>query len=297
MPNWIDVQREITEKFNRGEGLDYDSIVHGYRRKYLEELSRHTRRNVISYYSPTLPITESDMNAFMAVVYGLDRRQGLDLILHTLGGDVAATEALVNYLRAMFGIDIRAIIPQLAMSAGTMIACACKVILMGKHSSLGPIDPQIGGMLPAKGILEEFEEAAKEISHDPSRLDVWRLIIEQYNPTLLGNCKRAINLAEEIVTQWLRSGMFAGERKAKKKSGNIVASLLDLDRNKIHSRHLPLASCMELGLKITRLEEDDTLQDLVLTVHHAYMLAFENTNAIKIVENHNGKALITYRGS
>ena len=42
----------------------------------------------------------------------------------------------------MFGTDIRAIVPQLALSAGTMVALACKEIIMGKHSSLGPIDPQ-----------------------------------------------------------------------------------------------------------------------------------------------------------
>ena len=42
-----------------------------------------------------------------------------------------------------FGEDIRAIIPQTSMSGGTMIACSCKEILMGKHSSLGPVDPQI----------------------------------------------------------------------------------------------------------------------------------------------------------
>ena len=34
----------------------------------------------------------------------------------------------------------------MAMSGGTMIACSCKEILMGKHSSLGPVDPQIMGI-------------------------------------------------------------------------------------------------------------------------------------------------------
>jgi ClpP class serine protease len=29
----------------------------------------------------------------------------------------------------------------MAMSAATMIACAADVIVMGKHSFLGPIDP------------------------------------------------------------------------------------------------------------------------------------------------------------
>jgi ClpP class serine protease len=75
----------------------------------------------------------------------MDRSKGLDLILHTPGGDMAATESLVDYLRQMFGKDIRAIVPQIAMSGGTMIALAWKEILMGKHSNLGPIDPQFSG--------------------------------------------------------------------------------------------------------------------------------------------------------
>ena len=48
-----------------------------------------------------------------------------------------------------------------------MIACACREILMGKHSSLGPIDPQLGGV-PAHGVIEEFERAIKEIKDDLS---------------------------------------------------------------------------------------------------------------------------------
>jgi membrane-bound ClpP family serine protease len=59
----------------------------------------------------------------------------------------------------MFGTNIRAIIPQMAMSAGTMIALSTREIIMGKHSNLGPIDPQIAG-IPAHGVIEEFNRAA-----------------------------------------------------------------------------------------------------------------------------------------
>jgi ClpP class serine protease len=49
----------------------------------------------------------------MTVIHNMDRSKGLDLLLHTPGGDIAATESIVDYLRSMFGTDIRAIIPQL----------------------------------------------------------------------------------------------------------------------------------------------------------------------------------------
>lgn len=77
--------------------------------------------------------------------HGLNFEKGLDLILHTPGGDVAATESIIEYLNDVFEGDIRAIVPQIAMSGGTMVACSCNEILMGKQSSLGPVDPQLRG--------------------------------------------------------------------------------------------------------------------------------------------------------
>src|SRR2546428_13939699 len=63
------------------------------------------------------------------------------------------------------------IIPQLAMSAATMIACAADEIVLGKHSFLGPIDPQLilntpvgQRMVPAENILEQFEQGQKRVS-------------------------------------------------------------------------------------------------------------------------------------
>lgn len=86
----------------------------------------------------------------------------MTLILHTGGGSAEATDAIVSYLRQKFK-DIRILIPQAAMSAGTMLACSGNVIVMGKQSSIGPIDPQfilqtsVGiQSIPAHAILEQF---------------------------------------------------------------------------------------------------------------------------------------------
>src|SRR5438034_184222 len=142
----------------------------------------------------------------MSAIHKLDRAKGLDLVLHTPGGETAATESLVTYLRSMFGTDIRAIVPELAMSAGTMIACSCKEIVMGKHSSLGPIDPQFGGM-PAHGVVEEFNRAHREIKEDQTRVLVWQPIIAKYSPTLIGECEKAIEWSNEMTQEWLVTGM------------------------------------------------------------------------------------------
>jgi ClpP class serine protease len=103
---------------------------------------------------------------------------------------MAATESLVEYLREMFHGNVRAFVPQIAMSAGTMIACSCTEIFMGAHSSIGPIDPQYGD-IPAHGLVEEFERAAREVKEDPSRMLVWAPILQKINPTMLSECIKA----------------------------------------------------------------------------------------------------------
>ena len=182
MPNWGSVLKEIGDLQNGGQ-----QAADRVRRKYLKKLFQHTNRNVIAYYSgwlnrppsiPNLSVGDDDMNSFMSVVHELDRGLGLDLILHTPGGDIAATEAVVKYLWTMFDKDIRVIVPQLAMSAGTMLACASKRIVLGKQSSLGPIDPQIFGM-PAQAILDEFQLAIESIKSDPASTPLWQQIVSR----------------------------------------------------------------------------------------------------------------------
>ena len=227
----------------------------------------------------------------MTVIHQLDKSRGLDLILHTPGGDVAATESLVDYLRSMFGSDIRAIVPQLAMSGGTMIACSCKEILMGKQSSLGPIDPQFNG-IPAHGVVEEFNRARKEIREDPSTIPVWQPIINKYSPTLIGECEKAIAWSNEMINEWLRTGMFAGNAASHATIETIIQELGDHALTKSHQRHLSADRCREMGLKVTAFETNQKLQDAMLSLHHAFMLTFSATPAFKIIENHNGTAFI-----
>ena len=217
MPNWIQVLTEIESQDARLAN-SAKSAIDLVRRKYLKQLHRRTGRNVIAYYSGWLSnpdafgidVNDEDKAAFMMAIHGLDKTKGLDLILHTPGGGIAAAESLVDYLRRMFGTDIRAIVPHLAMSAGTMIACACKSIVMGKHSNLGPIDPQLGG-LPAAAVKKEIERAISEIKEDPDRLQFWQFVLGKYSPTFVGQCEQAVLMAADFVKARLLDNMLLGD--------------------------------------------------------------------------------------
>ena len=293
MPNWNEVIVEIQQEQLRNPNVNPLDTV---RRKYLKKVSEITGRNTIAYYSgwlqkPTAPgtaVSDKDKSGFMLGINKLDRQHGLDLILHTPGGDIAATESLVDYLYAMFDKDIRVIVPQISMSAGTMIAFASKEIVMGKHSNLGPIDPQMGG-LACQAVLNEFEQAKADIKQNPHSASLWQVIISKYHPTFLGACQQAIEWSEKMVSDWLKHNMCNGDEEIVKK---IVGTFSNHSVQKSHARHISKKECIEVGLVISDLESNQELQDAVLTTHHAFMHTFSNTHCVKIIENQNGVAYI-----
>jgi ClpP class serine protease len=295
MPTWNDILSEITRS-----GSTHDVV----RRRYLKKLAAKTKRNVILFYSGWLQkaamfranawdfmLNDADKNGLMATIYEMDRSKGLDLVLHTPGGDMAATESLVDYLRQMFGKDIRAIVPQIAMSGGTMIALACKEIVMGKHSNLGPIDPQLSGVA-AHAIKEEFERAVKEVQAAPNTAPIWQVILSKYGPSQISESLKVIAWAEQMVREWLKSGMFDGDQNADAKADKIIQELGDHAITKSHARHISFTAAQNLGLNVTTLEADQAFQDAVLSVHHACILTLNMTPAIKIIENDRGVAFI-----
>lgn len=292
MPGWNDVLNEIT-------AISGENVLDSVRRKYLAELANTTGRNVIAYYSSFIDkpraegvdINDSDINAFMAVIHKLDRSKGLDLILHTPGGGIAATESLVTYLKKMFGNDIRAIVPQISMSAGTMIACACKAIMMGKQSSIGPIDPQFGG-IAAESVIEEFQSAIQAVKDDPSTVEIWKTVVDKYPPTFIGECNNAIRMSKKVVTEWLKENMFSTLPDPGQRAKEVTNQLASHNTTMTHARHIDSENAKRIGLVIEDMEDDDELQDRVLTVHHSYMHTLSSTTVKKIVENQNGVAVV-----
>lgn len=300
MPTWSGLIPEL--KAQKGGISPFDAV----RRKYLSTTYKKTGRNIILYatkwtqadnIAPALiSITEEDIQGLMEVIHGL-KGPNLDLIVHSPGGSPEATEAFVSYLRTKFD-DIRVIIPQSAMSAATMLACASNRIVMGKHSFIGPIDPQMlifnnGAVLavPAQAILDQFRLGQSECE-DPKKLGSWLPILGQYGPALLVQSDNALKLSQELVSEWLVKYMFAGKPDAMDISKGIAAKLADHTLFKSHARHINREMAKNMGLIIEDLEADQEFQDNVLSIFHATTHTFNGTNAVKIIENHEGRAFI-----
>lgn len=297
MPNWNEVLKELQE-CDRKNALDY------VRGGYLKKLHEKTGRNIICYYSgflnksgaPNLEINDNDKNGFMTCVHNLKRDIGCDLLLHTPGGQVAATESLVDYIRKMFGNDVRAIVPQIAMSAGTMIACSCKEIIMGAQSNIGPVDPQFGG-IPAQGVIDEFNMAIKAAKEEPETIPIWQSIVQKYHPTFIQECKHAVDLSGELVIKWLQSNMLAEEADRVEKAEAILSKIGSHVATKTHSRHVHIDEARQIGLNVKSMEDDfdQEFQDLVLTIHHCFMHVFTQSTSLKIVENHMGIRMVEHQ--
>ena len=302
MPTWGEILTELKQTEEKGVKPPFDTV----RRKYMAATYEKTGRNTILYATKwtraggtdpeLLSITEEDIQGLMEVIHGL-KGPNLDLIVHSPGGSPEATEALVSYLRTKFS-DIRVVIPQSAMSAATMLACASNRIIMGKHSFISPIDPQLilhtqvgVQAVPAQAILDQFELAKSECE-DPKKLGSWLPILSQYGPALLIQCRNALELSKKLVSEWLEAYMFAGRDDAKVASSKIAIKLADHKEFKSHGRHINRNKAKEIGLIIDDLEEDQEFQDLILSVFHATTHTFNGTNAVKIIENHMGKAFI-----
>ena len=293
MPTWSVILNEARKLGASNPNAAIDYIVN-QKNNFLSRLSEKTGRNTILYFSSFLQkqpsndasINDLDINAFMENIHGLDKSRGLDLILHTPGGDLAATEQIIKYLKSCFHGDIRAVIPQMAMSAGSMIAVSCKSVIMGKQSSLGPFDPQLNGV-PCQSALREFYKAVEDVSKNPASLGLWQAILSKLNPTFLTLCAQADELAEELTEKILEDKEIKPQIKQR-----IKNTFAKNEESKTHSRHFDRDKCKEAGLNVIDLEADNELQDIVLSIHHCCMILAEQTPVVKIVENNIGGCYI-----
>lgn len=309
MPSWGELLAELKPS---APGLlpDFD----GVRRKYLAAVHAATKRNVILYASKftepdpglagSVSITDEDLQGIMDAVYGL-KGTDLDLILHSPGGSPEATEAIGKYLRTKFK-SIRVIVPHLALSAASMLSFIANEIVMGKHSFLGPIDPQFligtptgARWVSAQDILEQFERANIECQ-DQKRLPAWIPMLSQYGPDLLEKSTKITEMVEEVVRGWMLRYMFkVGTRSERRVLATSAARYLANHGNhfRSHSRHLDREELRKHDLNITDLEANQKIQDAVLSVYHAATHTFNGTGVVKIIENHMGRCFMKTVGT
>lgn len=116
--------------------------------------------------------------------------QPVEIVLHTVGGWSIAAEMIANAIKNRKG-STKAYVPYIAMSAGTMIAMACKEVHLGKDAFLGPVDGQLAGFP-----LSSFRRLKDE--KRPENMDEeWLLLSYKAEKWRLDEVQKASNLINE----------------------------------------------------------------------------------------------------
>lgn len=299
MPSWSNLLDEL-------EQIPLDGKSDWVATKSLEttrKIADISNRNVLYYASsflqkPQIPslftsINMEDLNGFMAGVHDLDFDKDLLLILHTPGGLAEAAQTIVDYLRSKFG-SIDVLIPAYAMSAGTMIALGCDRIILGRQSQLGPTDPQLiveNRAFSAHSIVEQFEEAKRDIAGDPILAHAWAPVLRSFGPALLQEARKSIAYGQSLVQEWLATYMFAGQSD----SDNLaekVSKYFSGNEHGSHGRRINRETARENHLEIIDLEENQELQEATLTLYHLSTIAFEHSPTTKSVVSSNNRMWI-----
>ena len=289
MPTWDSILEE-RKKLNPGVLLD----------KYLEEIAKLTKRSTIVYfscftlskpYSPNISINDGDMQGFMTCANGIDK-ENVDIILHTPGGDYEATKRIINYLHSVFK-NIRVIVPHMAMSGGTLIACASDKILMGPYSSLGPTDPQVfinGKYIPAEAAISEFKRAFKEVNENPRSAILWNERLKTVPFGQIVSIETMVMNSYDYLKEMLNKKNCAGKSSEEiEKIANFFSSHF---QHSSHSRGLSLNEVKKIGLNVENLSDNKDLEDKVLSIYHIITIIMQETPAVKIIANHQGKKFV-----
>ena len=274
---------------------------------YLDAISKRRGNATVIFYasaflqrvSDKASITREDINGFMNALYEAPTDRGLVLILHTPGGDPNAVESIVEYLHAKFD-RIEVVVPYLAMSGGAMISLAGDLLLLGKQSQLGPIDPQFlidNEVYSARAIQEGFGRAREDIEKDIRLAHLWAPILQNMGPSLVLEADKHLKYSQELVANWLYERMLRGttnEEERRARAATIAAyfnaeSTGDHGQVHVHGQRIGAAKLDELGLRLEFLEDDQSLQDDVLTAYHLMTLIFEKSNSFKFIASDKGK--------
>jgi ClpP class serine protease len=159
--------------------------------------------------------------------------QPIDLILHTPGGLVLATEQIARAL-IRHQAKVTVFVPHYAMSGGTMLALAADEIVMDANAVLGPVDPQLGNMAAASVV--------KVVEQKPiDKIDDQTLLMADLS-------RKAIAQVQRFVRTLLKDDV----PKQKIDPENIEKIIEFLTTGQVtHDYPITVEEATELGLPIT----------------------------------------------
>jgi len=100
-------------------------------------------------------INIEDSEQVLTAIRLTDKNVPIDLIIHTPGGLVLASEQIAEALLRHPG-KVTVFVPHYAMSGGALIAMSADELVMDENAVLGPLDPQLG-QYPAASLVKVLQ--------------------------------------------------------------------------------------------------------------------------------------------
>lgn len=251
---------------------------------------------------PDIPISMDDYYIIFDILRGANSKK-LDFYVETPGGSGEAVEEIVRFLRSKFN-DVSFVISGEAKSAGTILALSGNEILMTKSGSLGPIDAQmrIGRtVVSAYDYLEWVEQKRKEAEKYGKLNPLDATMVAQISPGELSGVYYALKFAEDLVVEWLSKYKFRDwnvtearripvtEKMKRERAQEIARELVNHAKWRTHGRSIKIEDLESIGLKITKVDDDPELADVVYRIQTVIRLLFSTTTSYKIFATANEK--------
>lgn len=194
------------------------------------------------------------------------RKPRLAVILETSGGYIEVAQRIVDTLRHHYN-TVDFIVPNFAMSAGTVLVMSGDAIYMDYYSQLGPIDPQVSrsgrGMIPALGYLEQYKRLIKKAQKGTLTTAEISYLIHHFDPAELYNYEQARELSISLLKEWLVRYKFKNWVKTATRGIAVTPAMREKQADKIakmlnnighwhsHGRGISLAVVRrDLGLQV-----------------------------------------------
>lgn len=227
------------------------------RQELIKQINAAEGTNLICYVAMEAEIDRNDIIGFVDMLHNIPENAPVDLLLNTGGGDVDACEKLVRLILAKVGPSpFRVIVPDLAKSAGTLMALGASTIIMSDTSELGMIDPQFNlkdgrGNEPTysvTGYLEAYEEHCEALRKAPKD-QIALLMLDSFDARTVkkfqGIRDRVRTFAEDLL------------KRRGAPSSTISQELMSSTRWKTHGQPIGYADAKQLGLPIEYLSQND----------------------------------------
>jgi hypothetical protein len=220
------------------------------------------------------------------------------VILETPGGSGETARDIVEVLHEKFS-HVTFVIPGMAKSAGTIMALGAHEILMGRHSSLGPIDAQLlheGKQMSADELLKGLDRIKDEVKVEKTLSLAYVPFLQRLSPGEIEHAINALDFARDAVKEWLvkykfarwstraTSGAPVTEAYKQERAARIAQDLSDQTRWKSHGRSLRIADLADLGVKVDDYGERPELNDAITRYYALLRVTFDAGTAYKLFE-------------